>query len=76
VKTSELKDLTVEELDVKLHDLREELFSLRFKHKTQSIANPLKLRTLKREIARVLTCLAESRRAIKHEKEIKGNSSQ
>ncbi|MDI6839341.1 MAG: 50S ribosomal protein L29 [bacterium] len=67
MKAKELRELLPDELDSKLHELREELFSLRFKHKTQSISNPLKLRTLRRDIARVLT--------IKHEKEIRGQGS-
>ena len=67
MKVSELRELSPEELDSKFHDLREELFSLKFKYKTQSVSNPLKLRSLRRDIARVLT--------IKHEKEIRGESS-
>ncbi|MCK4352891.1 50S ribosomal protein L29 [candidate division WOR-3 bacterium] len=62
MKAQELHELTVEELESKLHDLREELFSLRFKHKAQSVSNPLKLRTLRRDIARILTCLSVSQR--------------
>ena len=67
MKAKELRELSPDELDSKLHELHEELFSLRFKHRTQSIPNPLKPRTLRKDIARVLT--------IKHEKKIGRQSS-
>lgn len=67
MKIEELRTMTVNELDSTIHSLKEELFSLRMKHNTQQgIPNPIKLRFLKKEIARALT--------IKNEKAIKGNS--
>ncbi len=63
MKPKELRQLSVEELDSELHNLKEELFSLKFKHKTQRVSNPLKIRTARRDIARLLT--------IKYEKEIR-----
>lgn len=54
MKSEELHQLTIEELDAELHKLKEELFSLRFKPKEQ-INNPLRFRTLRKEIARILT---------------------
>jgi len=52
-------DLTDAELYTKLADLRQELFNLRFQHATGQNKNPLDLRTLRRDIARVLTILKE-----------------
>ncbi len=54
-----LREMTVEELGTRLHELKEELFSLRFRHKSQKLANPLKLRELRRQIARLNTIVKE-----------------
>ena len=57
MKASELRDLSTTELDQKLMDLREERFRLRFRSATESIENPIRFRTIRRDIARVLTTL-------------------
>jgi len=54
-----LREMTVEELNTRLHELKEELFSLRFRHRSQKIPNALKLRELRRQIARVKTLVRE-----------------
>jgi len=54
-----LREMTPEELNTRLHELREELFSLRFRHKTQKLPNPLRLRDLRRQIALVKTIARE-----------------
>lgn len=59
MKAAELRQFSQEELDAEIHRLKEELFSLKFKHKAQPLPNPLKLRTLRRDIARALTIRAE-----------------
>jgi large subunit ribosomal protein L29 len=59
VKASELRDLTVEELRQKEQDLRKELFNLRFQLATGEIENPRRIRTVKKDIARVLTVITE-----------------
>lgn len=59
-----LREMTTEELNTKLHELGEELFSLRFRSKSPGIPNPLKLRQLRREIARVKTIMRESESGI------------
>ena len=68
LKARELRELTDEELESKLHELKEELFSLRFKRTTGNISNPLRLRTIRKEIARIKTIQRERR----NEKETKG----
>lgn len=55
----ELRSLTSEELQVKLNDLKAELFNLRFSHATGSLANPMALNVCKKNIAKVQTILRE-----------------
>ena len=59
MKASELRDMAVEELKGKETDLRKELFNLRFRQATGEIENPLRIRTVRKEIARVLTVINE-----------------
>ena len=57
--TQELRELSGEELEQKLAELQEERFRLRFRSATEAIENPVRFRTLRREIARVKTLLHE-----------------
>lgn len=59
MKIELLRDLTRPELQQKHHDLVEELFNLRLRKRVQEINNPLQLRTLRRELARIETVLRE-----------------
>ena len=59
MKASELKELTVEELQTKLTELKEELFNLRFQHAINQLENPHKIADVKKDIARVKTILNE-----------------
>ena len=52
---AELKDLTAEELRQKEAGLREELFKLRLRQATSQVENPMRIRQLRRDIARVRT---------------------
>ena len=54
-RASELRELTDDELDRKLHDTRQELFNLRFQSATGALENSARLTHAKREIARILT---------------------
>ena len=60
-KTGDLKELSVEQLQDKLTEAREEEFRLRFRSATEAIDNPMKFRAVRREIARLLTLLREKR---------------
>jgi large subunit ribosomal protein L29 len=60
--SSDLRELSVDQLETKLAELREERFKLRFRSATESIENPMQFRTLRRDTARVLTILGEKRR--------------
>jgi len=55
VKASELRDLTQEQLDDRLRELREELFNLRFQYATRQLTNTARIKEVRRDIARVLT---------------------
>ena len=59
MKTKELRELTVDELNTKLKELSEELFNLRFRHAIGQLENPASLKTCKKEIAKVKTLLRE-----------------
>ena len=59
MKTKELRELTVDELNVKLKDLSEELFNLRFRHAIGQLENPASLKTCKKDIAKIKTILRE-----------------
>jgi large subunit ribosomal protein L29 len=59
MKPSEIRDKSIVELNEELVALKEELFKLRFQHATNQLENPLKLVSVKRNIARVKTILRE-----------------
>ena len=59
MKTKELHELTVDELNAKLKELSEELFNLRFRHAIGQLENPMSLKTCKKDIARIKTILRE-----------------
>ncbi len=55
MRPKELRDLSDQELEEKLHERRQELFNLRFQSATGALENSARLRLAKREIARILT---------------------
>ncbi len=57
----ELKDMTVVELAAKGRDLRQELFNLRLQQATAQLEKPARLRTLRRDIARIETRMSQLR---------------
>lgn len=57
--TKELRDMTADELNAKLKELKEELFTLRFQHAINQLDNPQKMVEVKKNIARVMTILSE-----------------
>lgn len=59
MKAKELRDLTYEELLKKENDLQEELFNLRFRLATGQLDNPMELRSVKKDIARVKTVIRQ-----------------
>ncbi|HEV8125447.1 MAG TPA: 50S ribosomal protein L29 [Gemmatimonadales bacterium] len=63
MKTNELRDLSLEDLQGKLAELSEEQFRLRFRSATESIENPMQFRAIRRDIARIKTILGERNKA-------------
>ena len=59
MKAKELKNLSVEELNAKLEELKKDLFMLRMQHATNQLDNPLQIATTKKDIARVKTIIRE-----------------
>lgn len=59
MKAKSLKDLSTQELNNKLTDLKQELFNLRFQHATGQLENPMKIKNVKRDIARINTVIRE-----------------
>ena len=59
MKASEIRSMTVEQLDQKLVELKKDLFMLRMQHATNHLDNPTKISATRRDIARVKTVLRE-----------------
>ncbi|KJS22772.1 MAG: 50S ribosomal protein L29 [Clostridiaceae bacterium BRH_c20a] len=59
MKANKLIDLTVDELVRKVDNLKEELFNLRFQMATGQLENPMRIRDVKKDIARAKTILRE-----------------
>jgi len=62
MKPSTLTTLTVDELKQKEQELRKELFNLRFRLATGEVENPMRIRAVRKDIARVLTVITEKQR--------------
>lgn len=59
MKAKKIRDLSVVELEQKLTELKRELFNLRFQMATGQLENPMRVRDVKKSIARVKTILRE-----------------
>ena len=59
MKVKDIREMTTEELNVKLFDLKKELFNLRFRNATNQLDNPLEIANVKKTIARVKTVIRE-----------------
>ncbi len=68
MKRSELNEMTVSELDVKLQENQEALQNLRFQKSLQQLENPLQIRHLKKEIAQLKTVIHEFKLGRREEK--------
>ena len=63
MNVTEMRDKSVAELETREKELSEQLFKLRFQRATGRIENPMKIREVKREIARIKTLLGERSRS-------------
>ena len=62
-KTAELRDLTVEELRAKAKDLDDQGFRMRLQKAMGQLESPIKLRTTRREVARIKTIIRQKEQA-------------
>ena len=59
MELKKMREMTAVELNTELANMKKELFNLRFQHVTGQLENPVKMRELKRDIARVKTIIRE-----------------
>lgn len=59
MELKKMRDMTEVELNTELSKMKKELFNLRFQHATGQLENPVQIRELKRNIARVKTIIRE-----------------
>ncbi len=59
MRPDELRDLSDDELETKLAEAKEELFNLRFQLVTGQLDNPMRIKDLRKEVARILTIIRE-----------------
>lgn len=59
MKANKLHEMTSQELNNKMNDLKSELFNLRFQLATGQLENPMTIKVVKKDIARVKTILRE-----------------
>jgi large subunit ribosomal protein L29 len=59
MKALKLRDFTLDELKGKLADLKSELFNLRFQLSTGQLRNPMRVKEVRKDIARILTVIHE-----------------
>ena len=57
MKANEINNMTADELNSKLAELKQELFNLRFQHAVNQLENPMRLKAVKKDIARVKTVI-------------------
>ncbi len=60
MKAKDFREMSTEELNTKLVDLKKELFNLRFQSAINQLENPMRIKAVKKDIARILTVLKES----------------
>ncbi|HEX5031743.1 MAG TPA: 50S ribosomal protein L29 [Candidatus Eisenbacteria bacterium] len=65
LKAEKIRDLSEEEILVKINELTEEIFNLRFRNSMRQLQNPLSIREKRRDIARLRTILTEHRKGIR-----------
>lgn len=63
MKAHELRELSIDEVKEKLSEMEEELFNLRFQAKIGQLSNPVRMRIVKSDIARIKTVLTEQAKA-------------
>jgi large subunit ribosomal protein L29 len=59
MKAKEIRNLSTDELNKKLEELKKDLFMLRMQHATNQLDNPMRLNAVKKDIARIKTIIRE-----------------
>ena len=65
MRAEEIRELSADELKTRVAQLEEERFRLRFRSATEQLENPLRLRTIRKDIARLKTVMTERERGDK-----------
>ena len=60
MKAKEIRELSAVELQTKLNDLKAELFNLRFQLAVNQLDNPMRIKAVKQDIARIMTALRDA----------------
>lgn len=60
MKSKEVRELSAAELDNKLTELKSELFNLRFQNAINQLDNPMRIKAVKKDIARIKTMIREN----------------
>ncbi|MDR1663226.1 MAG: 50S ribosomal protein L29 [Endomicrobium sp.] len=63
-----IKSMSGLELSTKLGEFQNKLFKLKFRHSTSSVKNPLEIREIRRNVARIKTLIAQKKRESKQDK--------
>jgi len=59
MKANEIREMSLDDVKIRLEELVKECFNLRFRSATESIENPMRFRAIRRDIARLQTILRE-----------------
>ena len=66
MKTEQIREMSLPEIASQLHDFEEELTNLQFQKVTSQLDNPLRIRSIRRDIARLKTILREHETGIRN----------
>ena len=64
MKAKDIRNMTTEELEAKVAELKKDLFFLRMQHATNQLENPIKIAVVKKDIARIKTIIREKQTEI------------
>ena len=62
MKSKEIREMTLDDMKAKAEELNKEIFALRMRNVTSQLENPLKIRSTRRDIARLKTVITEKQR--------------
>jgi large subunit ribosomal protein L29 len=59
---NEIKNMSKVELNAKINELQDKIFRLRFRHSMTPVKNPLEIREIRKDIARIKTLISQEKR--------------